>query len=149
MSFLHGINVAEVKTTRRSIVTVATAVIGLVATAPDAAAGAFPLDTAVTVTNLADAIVKAGPTGTLRAALTAIAGQVTAPVVVVRVASGADAAATATAVIGTDEAGVKTGMGGPPSVRRHISRTRWPQRSASKSQSTKLVSTAGPSSSVT
>ncbi|HEX8554650.1 MAG TPA: phage tail sheath subtilisin-like domain-containing protein, partial [Sphingomonas sp.] len=110
MSFLHGINVAEVKTTRRSIVTVATAVIGLVATAPDAAAGAFPLDTAVTVTNLADAIVKAGPTGTLRAALTAIAGQVTAPVVVVRVASGADAAATATAVIGTDEAGVKTGM---------------------------------------
>ena len=33
MSFLHGINVNEVKTSRRSIVTVATAVIGLIATA--------------------------------------------------------------------------------------------------------------------
>ncbi len=110
MSFLHGINVAEVKTASRSIATIATAVIGLVATAPDAAAGAFPLDTAVKVTNLDDAIDKAGATGTLRAALRAIAGQVTAPIVVVRVAPGASAADTATAVIGTDEAGVKTGM---------------------------------------
>jgi phage tail sheath protein FI len=110
MSFLHGINVAEVKTTPRSIATIATAVIGLVATAPDAAAGAFPLDTAVKVTNLDDAIDKAGAGGTLRAALRAIAGQVAAPIVVVRVAPGADAGATATAVIGTDEAGVKTGM---------------------------------------
>ncbi|USU08907.1 phage tail sheath subtilisin-like domain-containing protein [Sphingomonadaceae bacterium OTU29MARTA1] len=110
MSFLHGINVAEVKTASRSIATIATAVIGLVATAPDAAAGAFPLDTAVKVTNLDDAMDKAGATGTLRAALRAIAGQVTAPIVVVRVAPGASAADTATAVIGTDEAGVKTGM---------------------------------------
>ncbi len=110
MSFLHGINVTEVKTSTRGISTVATAVIGLVATAPDAVAGAFPLDTAVKVTNLDDAIDKAGAGGTLRAALIAIAGQVTAPVVVVRVALGATPADTATAVIGTDVAGVKTGM---------------------------------------
>jgi len=110
MSFLHGINVTEVKTATRGIATVATAIIGLVATAPDAVAGAFPLDTAVKVTNLDDAIEKAGAGGTLRAALIAIAGQVTAPVVVVRVAPGATPADTATAVIGTDEAGVKTGM---------------------------------------
>ncbi len=110
MSFLHGINVTEVETSTRGIATVATAVIGLVATAPDAVAGAFPLDTAVKVTNLDDAIDKAGEGGTLRAALIAIAGQVTVPVVVVRVAPGATSADTATAVIGTDVAGVKTGM---------------------------------------
>jgi phage tail sheath protein FI len=110
MSFLHGIKIAEVKTAPPGIATIATAVIGLVATAPDAEAGAFPLDTAVKVTNLADAIEKAGAGGTLRIALQAIAGQADAPVVVVRVAPGADAGATATAVIGTDEAGVKTGM---------------------------------------
>jgi phage tail sheath protein FI len=110
MSFLHGINVTEVQRTTRSIATIATAVIGLVATAPDAVAGAFPLDTAVKVTNLDDAVAKAGAGGTLRAALVAIAGQVNAPIVVVRVAPGANAADTATAVIGTDEAGVKTGM---------------------------------------
>ena len=110
MSFLHGINVTEVKTSTRGIATVATAIIGLVATAPDAVAGAFPLDTAVKVTNLDDAIEKAGAGGTLRAALIAIAGQVTAPVVVVRVAPGATPADTATAVIGADVAGVKTGM---------------------------------------
>ena len=110
MSFLHGINVAEVKTTKRGIATIATAVIGLVATAPDAVAGAFPLDTAVKVDNIDDAIEKAGAGGTLRAALRGIAGQVTAPVVVVRVAPGADAEATATALVGADNAGVKTGM---------------------------------------
>ncbi|GAA0672635.1 hypothetical protein FHT00_001693 [Sphingomonas insulae] len=110
MSFLHGINVTEVKNTKRGIATIATAVIGLVATAPDAVAGAFPLDTAVKVDNLDDAITKAGAGGTLRAALRAIAGQVTAPVVVVRVAPGANADATATALVGADVAGVKTGM---------------------------------------
>lgn len=110
MSFLHGIRVTEVKNQSRSIATIATAVIGLVATAPAAVADAFPLDTAVKVTNLDDAIEKAGATGTLRAALVAIRGQVSAPVVVVRVAPGADAAATTAAIIGTDVAGVKTGM---------------------------------------
>lgn len=110
MSFQHGIRVNEVKKQSRSIATIATAVIGLVATAPDAVAAAFPLDTAVRVTNLEDAIAKAGMTGTLGAALRAIAGQVSAPIVVVRVAPGVDAAATTTAIIGIDVAGVKTGM---------------------------------------
>ncbi|WP_336867760.1 phage tail sheath subtilisin-like domain-containing protein [Sphingomonas sanguinis] len=110
MSFTHGIKVNEVKKQTRSIATIATAVIGLVATAPAADAAAFPLDTAVKVTNLDDAIARAGATGSLRAALRAIAGQVNAPVVVVRVAPGADAAATTAAIIGNDVAGVKTGM---------------------------------------
>lgn len=108
--FLHGIRVTEVKRQARGLATVATAVIGLVATAPDATAGAFPLDTPVKVTNIEDAIAAAGATGTLRLALRAIGGQASAPIVVVRVAPGADAAATNAAVIGADVAGVKTGM---------------------------------------
>lgn len=110
MSFLHGINVREVTRQPRGLATVATAVIGLVATAPAADATAFPLDTAVKVTNIQDAIAKAGATGTLLPALRAIAGQVDTTIVVVRVAPGGTDAATTAAIIGTDVAGVKTGM---------------------------------------
>lgn len=110
MSFVHGIQVREVARQPRALRTIATAIIGLVATAPDAVAGAFPLDTPVKVTSLRDAIEKAGATGTLAPALRAIAAQANATVVVVRVAPGNDAAATDAAVIGTDAVGVKTGM---------------------------------------
>lgn len=110
MSFLHGINVREVTRQPRGLATVATAVIGLVATAPAADATAFPLDTAVKVTNVQDAMAKAGATGTLLPALRAIAGQVDTTIVVVRVAPGGTDAATTAAIIGTDVAGVKTGM---------------------------------------
>lgn len=108
--FFHGIRVAETKSASRSIATIATAVIGLVVTAPKADATAFPLDIPVKVTNIDDAIAKAGDTGTLRISLQAIKGQVTAPIVVIRIAPGANAADTATAIIGTDANGVKTGM---------------------------------------
>lgn len=110
MSFLHGINVREVTRQQRSIATVATAVIGLVATAPLADATAFPLDTAVKITNLQDAMAKAGATGTLLAALRAIAGQADTTVVVVRVQPGGTDALTTSAIIGADVAGTKTGM---------------------------------------
>lgn len=106
----HGIKVTEVANTNRTIATVATAVIGLVATAPAADPAVFPLNTPVKVTVLADAIAAAGATGTLKGALQAISVQVRAPVVVVRVAPGADTAATEAAVIGADVNGVKTGM---------------------------------------
>jgi phage tail sheath protein FI len=109
MSF-HGISVTEVASSTRTIATVATAVIGLVATAPAADADVFPLNTPVKVTVLADAIAAAGAGGTLKGALQAIGDQVRTTVVVVRVAPGADAAATAVAVIGDDVDGVKTGM---------------------------------------
>jgi phage tail sheath protein FI len=106
----HGISVTEVPGSTRTIATVATAIIGLVATAPAADADVFPLNTPVKVTVLGDAIAAAGETGTLKGALQAIADQVRATVVVVRVAPGADAAATAVAVIGDDANGIKTGM---------------------------------------
>jgi phage tail sheath protein FI len=108
--FHHGINVIEAASPSRTLRTVATAVIGLVATGPAAQAALFPLDTPVLVTDIEAAIVAAGETGTLKAALEGIAEQVRAPVVVVRVAPGADATATNLAVIGKDEAGVRTGM---------------------------------------
>lgn len=110
MSFQHGIKVTEVTTKSRSIATIATAVIGLVVTAPLADAAAFPLDTAVKVTNMDDAIAKAGATGTLLPALRAIAGQVDTTLVVVRVQPGGTDALTTSAIIGADVAGAKTGM---------------------------------------
>jgi hypothetical protein len=110
MALFHGIQVTESSDAARALTTVATAVIGLVATAPDADAAAFPLDRPVLVTDLDTAMGKAGASGTLLGALLAISDQVATPVVVVRVAPGADANATSAAVIGGDVNGAKTGM---------------------------------------
>jgi phage tail sheath protein FI len=106
----HGISQTEVPSSTRVIATVATAIIGLVVTAPAADAALFPLNTPVKITVLSDAIAAAGNDGTMKNALQAIADQVRTTVVVVRVAPGADAAATATNVIGADANGIKTGM---------------------------------------
>lgn len=110
MTYQHGITITEVTEGARSLVTVATAVIGLVATGPDADADVFPLDRPVLILNLDDAIEDAGAGGTLRAALRGIADQVRTAVVVVRVAPGNDVAATNAKVIGGTTNGVKTGM---------------------------------------
>lgn len=101
MAYHHGARVNEVTDAAPSITTVSTAIIGLVATADDADATAFPLDTPVLLTNPKAAIGKAGVTGTLSRSLKTIATIVTAPTVVVRVAEGDDADETASNVIGT------------------------------------------------
>ncbi len=110
MSFRHGIAVVEASDSSRALRTIATAIIGLVATAPNAKAGAFPVDTPVLVNDIGAAIIDAGAGGTLQAALEAIGDQVRAPVVVVRVTPGADATATNLAVIGEDTLEGRTGM---------------------------------------
>ena len=111
MAFKHGITVTEISTGARTLAAVSTAIIGLVATASDADAAAFPLDTPVLVTDVEAAIGDAGTDGTLAASLRAIADQSRPIVVVVRVAEGADEAETASNVIGTTTAeGMKTGM---------------------------------------
>ncbi len=110
MTYLHGISVTEISGTSRSLRTIATAVIGLVVTAPAADAAVFPLNRPVLITDIEGAVLKAGNTGTMKNALDAIADQVRAPVVVVRVAPGVDVTATNLAVIGTDVNGQKTGM---------------------------------------
>lgn len=111
MAFKHGITVTEISTGARTLAAVSTAIIGLVATASDADAAAFPLDTPVLVTDVEAAIADAGTDGTLAASLRAIADQSRPIVVVVRVAEGADDADTASNVIGSTTAeGMKTGM---------------------------------------
>tara|TARA_R110002167_G_scaffold98718_11_gene259433 strand:+ start:6819 stop:7991 length:1173 start_codon:yes stop_codon:yes gene_type:complete len=107
----HGVRVIEINQGVRPIRTVSTAVIGLVATAEDADPDYFPADTPVLVTNIMEAIGKAGTTGTLAKSLDAIADQTKPLLVIVRVAEGIDAAATTTNLIGTVTAGGQyTGM---------------------------------------
>src|SRR3546814_356510 len=90
---------------------VSTSCIGLVATAAYASAEALPLERPALVTDNENAIGNAGTDGTLATALRAIADQTRPVLVVVRVAEGADDAATASNVIGTTTAeGQKTGM---------------------------------------
>ncbi|WP_417329563.1 phage tail sheath protein [Halomonas cupida] len=108
----HGVRVIEINEGTRPIRTISTAVIGLVATAKDADATFFPLDTPVLVTDVYEAIGKAGTSGTLARSLDAIADQAKPLIVVVRVAEGLDEAETKTNLIGGVDAvtGKKTGM---------------------------------------
>ena len=114
---MHGIKVNELTTGARPIVPIASAVIGLVATATAAAGApaaaldaAFPLNTPVLVTDIRSAIGDAGTGGTLLPALEAIADQTSPILVVVRVAPGEDDAETTANVIGGNAGGVATGM---------------------------------------
>ena len=54
----HGVRVIEINEGVRPIRTISTAIIGLVATASDADATAFPHDTPVLITNVRQAIGK-------------------------------------------------------------------------------------------
>lgn len=107
----HGVRVIEINEGSRPIKTVSTAVVGVVCTAEDADATAFPLNTPVLLTNVVAAIAKAGKLGTLSRVLDAI-GQQTKPVtVVVRVAEGVTPAETTSNVVGSVTAdGQYTGM---------------------------------------
>jgi phage tail sheath protein FI len=115
-NYHHGVRVVEINEGQRNIRIISTAVIGLICTASDADAVAFPLNTPVLLTKVDAAIAKAGELGTLRGALTAIRDQARPIVVVVRVADGegADAAAKLTdqngKVIGTAVGSQYTGM---------------------------------------
>lgn len=84
----HGVRVLETTEGLRAIRIVSTAVIGLIATADDADAAAFPLNTPILTTKVTEAIGKAGTSGTLRTALEAIAEQARPAIVVVRVPEG-------------------------------------------------------------
>jgi phage tail sheath protein FI len=107
----HGVRVVELSDGRRPIRTIETAIIGLVATAADADAAFFPLNTAVLVTDVLTAIGKAGTNGTLAKTLDAISDHGSPVCIVVRVEAGADAAATNSNVIGTvTSEGQMTGM---------------------------------------
>lgn len=107
----HGVRVIEINEGTRPIRTITTAVIGLVATAPDADEDFFPLNKPVLLTNVLTAVGKAGTQGTLRRVLESIGTQSKPVTIVVRVEEGEDEAETTSNVIGTtDINGNYTGM---------------------------------------
>lgn len=110
-TYHHGIRVVEINEGSRPIRTIATAIIGLIATAEDADPLAFPLDTPVLVTNLQTAIAKSGITGTLKTSLQAMANQANTMAVIVRVATAENEASQTANVVGTVTAeGKYTGL---------------------------------------
>lgn len=86
----HGVRVIEINEGTRPITTISTAVIGLIATANDADAAAFPLNEPMLITDIYAAIGKAGSSGTLKRALNAIEKNVRPILIVVRVEEGED-----------------------------------------------------------
>lgn len=112
----HGVRVEEVNTGTTTLRIVSTAVIGLVATGPDADAEKFPLDKPVLFTNIAKALDAAGSTGTLPMALKAIADQARPTIIVVRVPVGEGqtpeeiAADQTSLVIGENAGGARSGI---------------------------------------
>lgn len=110
-SYHHGVRVIEVNEGTRPIRMPSTAVIGLVATADDANADAFPLDTPVLITNLGDALANAGSNGTLATSLKAIDSQAQPITVVVRVEEGESEPETEANIIGgVDATGKRLGL---------------------------------------
>ena len=96
----HGVRVEEINQGARPIRAISTAIVGVVCTAEDADATAFPLDTPVLLTNVVSALGKAGKKGTLYKTLNAIGKQTKPVTIVVRVAEGKDEAETTSNVIG-------------------------------------------------
>ncbi|MCL1961300.1 MAG: phage tail sheath protein [Desulfovibrionaceae bacterium] len=108
--FHHGVRVTEVNTGTTTLRLASTAIIGLVATAPDADPEQFPLDKPVLFTNINKALDNAGAEGTLPVALRAIADQTRPALVIVRVAASQDDAEQTSLVIGNNTGGVRTGI---------------------------------------
>lgn len=107
---MHGLTTTLLTSTNLTPATVATSVIGMVVTGPDADATMFPLDTPVLINNPITALAKAGTTGTLVEALTAIAGIVKPVIIVVRVAVAVEPASQDALVLGTSTGPAYTGM---------------------------------------
>ncbi|WP_208442436.1 phage tail sheath subtilisin-like domain-containing protein, partial [Bartonella raoultii] len=103
-NFLHGVEVVEVDDGTRPLRAIQSAVIGIVGTAPDADAQAFPLNTPVLVSGSLSQAAKLDKTGkrrgTLPNALDLIFKQVGAIVVVVRVKEGDNEGATLANILG-------------------------------------------------
>lgn len=103
-SFLHGVEVLEIDAGPRPIQTVRSAVIGLIGTAPNADATAFPLNTPVMIAGSRTEAAKLDTTGagagTLPGAIDSIFDQAGAVVVVVRVDSETTDAETIANIVG-------------------------------------------------
>lgn len=104
LNFLHGVEVLQIDDGPRPIQTVRSSVIGVIGTAPDADAAAFPINKPVLIVGNRTAAAKLDTVGdgegTLPDALDAIFDQAGAVVVVVRVDEGLTEAATITNIVG-------------------------------------------------
>ena len=107
--YLHGVQVVEIDSGPRPIRTVRSSVIGIVGTAPDADAAAFPLNTPVLIAGsrleAAGLDTVGDGEGTLPHAVDGIMDQIGAVVIVVRVAADADPAEELANVVGGINAG--------------------------------------------
>lgn len=103
-TFLHGVEVVEIDAGPRPIQTVRSSVIGLIGTAPNADANAFPLNTPVLIAGSRLEAAKLDTVGTglgtLPQAMDSIFDQAGAVVVVVRVENETTEAATIANVVG-------------------------------------------------
>lgn len=110
--FLHGVEVLEIDAGPRTIQTVASSVIGVVGTAPDADSAKFPANTPVLIAGRRSEAEGLGTAGTLPDAIDGIFDQTGAVVVVIRVEEGEDEAATISNVAGgySDASGSYTGI---------------------------------------
>lgn len=103
-TFLHGVEVIEIDAGPRPITTVRSSVIGLIGTAPNADALAFPLNTPVLVAGSRREAAKLDllgtGEGTLPTAMDGIFDQAGAVVIVVRVEEGATDAETLANILG-------------------------------------------------
>lgn len=99
-TYNHGARRIEDDSGPRPVVTLDSATIGIVGTAPGADVDLFPLNTPVAILGDETMAAKLGATGTLPDAIALIYAQVLCRVVVVRVEEGADEEATITNVIG-------------------------------------------------
>ncbi|WP_142847077.1 phage tail sheath protein [Telmatospirillum sp. J64-1] len=106
----HGVRVIEISEGTRPIRTIETAVIGFVATGPDADPVRFPLNRPVLITDVMGALGAAGSSGTLPYVLDAIKDHGSPLTIVVRVEEGEDMAETTSNVIGGVVDGRKTGL---------------------------------------
>lgn len=107
----HGVRVVETSDGVRPIRTISTGIIGIVCTADDADAEAFPLNEPVLITDVYKAVGKAGENGTMARSLDAIKDQTRPFIVMVRVPTGETAAEqTAYTIGGVTTDGRKTGM---------------------------------------
>ena len=98
--FLHGVEVQEINNGPRPIRTVKTSIIGIVGTAPEADATAFPLNKPILIAASRAEAAKLGSAGTLPSAIDSIFDQAGALVIAVRVAEGVDDTATLANIIG-------------------------------------------------
>jgi len=101
-SFLHGIEVIEITDGARPIRTVTSSVIGLIGTAPQAKANAFPVNTPTLIAGSRSVIKTLGSSGTLAPAIDGIFDQIGASVVVIRVDEGANPAETQANIVGSN-----------------------------------------------